>query len=141
MAMGAGKTTAIDHQAFVAELTRLFPDALADIDPDIDGGLLHLEMGAFCRFTEEAIKREDRAILVRCFQFVERLLLNGDASVKNAVHVSYLEHLDLESAEGRKARAHMPSAVIAAWNDITAYNAQIARSSSQRKPTQERPKR
>lgn len=117
-----------DRDAFVSELHELFPAAADDIDPEIDEGLLHLEMGAFARYTAHTIEQGDRKEAIRCFQFAERLLKQGTPEVQNAVHVSYLEHLMPPDGHAWMFEA-MTSFVREAWFGIQGYNDEIHGSS------------
>jgi hypothetical protein len=89
----------IDQPRFRLLLSERFPDVAASID-DSSRGLLHLEMGALARATQVAIDNQDKATVVRHFEFVDDVFQNATADVENAVNVSYLEHLQFE---GRKA--------------------------------------
>ena len=84
----------IDDAGFIRELCERFPAIQDEIDPDLDDVLLCVEMGTFRRFTEEAINAGDRDLVIRCYQFADRLLAVGDDAVRNAVAVAYLEHLE-----------------------------------------------
>jgi hypothetical protein len=89
----------IDHPRFVAMLTARFPKVAAAID-DCSQGLLHLEMATLARATQAAIDNQDKATLVRHFEFVDEVFRDAAPDVENAVNVSYLENLRFE---GRKA--------------------------------------
>jgi hypothetical protein len=89
----------IDHPRFIALLTDRFPEVVAAID-DCSEGLLHLEMATLARATQAAIDNQDKATVVRHFQFVDVVFRDAAPDVENAVNVSYLENLRFE---GRKA--------------------------------------
>jgi len=59
------------------------------------------------------------------------MLRDGDEDVKNALYVSYLEHLEFQ--DGKRARAWakaaMPPALHEAWQSVTDYNEALARGS------------
>jgi len=114
------RSTKYDRDAFFDELQNLFPEAADEIDREVDEGLIHLEMSAFSRYTMRIVERGDRPEAIRCFQFAERLILQGDADVWNAVHVSYLEHLLPEDDQEWMFEA-MTSAVRQAWFEIHEY--------------------
>jgi hypothetical protein len=115
----------IKHDQFMAELHELFPSMRDEIDPEIESGLVHLEMSAFRRFTEQVIKAGNRSELIRCFQFLERLLVCGDGNVQNAVGVSFLEDLPHDDQSMEWAWKFLPTSLRSAWIDVSEYNDKI----------------
>jgi hypothetical protein len=89
----------IDHQRFMALLTERFPEVAEAID-DCSQGLLHLEMATLARATQAAIDNQDKTTVARHIQFIDEVFQNAAADVRNAVYVSFLEHLRFD---GRKA--------------------------------------
>src|SRR5688500_17326900 len=89
----------IDHSRFVALLTARFPEVAAAID-ECSQGLLHLEMATLARATQAAIDNQDKATVIRHFQFVGEVFRDAAPDVENAVNVTHLENLRFE---GRKA--------------------------------------
>ncbi len=131
----------IDHDDFITALTEKFPEVAAEIDPDIEGGLLHLEMAEFCRFTQAAIDRGDRELVIRCFQFADRVFANADDAVVNAVYVSYLENLELEGEDRRYAKDLLTSALRAGWIEINEYMEHFGNDASIPKRSKKKPKK
>jgi hypothetical protein len=100
----------IGHREFLELLTREFPE-LADLIGDEDG-LLHLEVAAFRRATEDAMDAGNLWTAEKHFRFVERLLADADPEVANALEVSYVEDLALGEWTLNRHRAikeRMPS--------------------------------
>lgn len=97
--LGSNMSERIDHQRFIELLTARFPEIAAAID-DCRRGLLHPEMATLAEATQAAIDNQDRATVVRHFQFVDELFRDAASDVENAINVSYLENLRFE---GRKA--------------------------------------
>ena len=50
-----------------------------------------------------------------------QILEHGDDSLKNAIHVAFLEHLDFRGTYGNKAFSLMPTNLRDAWKDINQY--------------------
>src|SRR5882724_2925299 len=68
-------------------------------------GLLHLQMSAWSRFTQEAIERNDLDTVKRCYALLAGIMKATSPEVENAIHVSFLEQLDFESSPyGAEAR-------------------------------------
>ena len=103
----------IDRQRLVEAVVSAFPSLEADIRDEIWSGLVHLEASSFARYTQQQIESGNRSELKRCFELAKRLLADGDAEVKNAMVVSYLEHLNLRDQKRRRswALAEMPELV------------------------------
>ncbi|MBL8734275.1 MAG: hypothetical protein JNN13_18005 [Planctomycetes bacterium] len=118
----------VAHADFIDALRAQFPAAAAEIDPDIECGLLHLEVGAFCRHAEDAIRAGDAAAVRDCFRFAEWLLQHGDDAVVNAVNVSFLEHLLFEGRKTAWAKSLMPPALARAWQEMQDYMRQLRES-------------
>jgi hypothetical protein len=94
-------TAKIDHPRFIEMLRERFPAVAAAID-DCSAGLLHLEVATLGRATTAAIRDGNADIVKKHFAFVDEVFRRADASVENALNVSYLEHIDFD---GRKAKA------------------------------------
>jgi hypothetical protein len=83
--------------------------------------LVHLQMMEFILVTENAIKARDWATVERCLKLADTLLHDGDAEIKNALHVSYLEHLPREGAMHDQIRETMTPELRLAWDNILTY--------------------
>ena len=102
----------INRKQLVPRLHQEFPEISADLNDEMWAGLLHLEVACFTQYTQEQIDSEDEPKLVRCFEVASEFLLNGDANVKNAMYVSYLEHLNFQDGKRKRqwAKEHMSPA-------------------------------
>src|SRR4051812_1140651 len=78
-----------------------FPAVRDDVDSSMVG-LFYLEMGCFGRYVQRQIDTGNRAELVRSYELLRKLMLDGDEDVQNAVGVAILEHLLLQ--DGKVAR-------------------------------------
>lgn len=124
----------VNHRAFVAALGARFPEVAASIDPEVEGGLLHLEMGAFLQHTMDAIRNGDRDVVAACFAFADDLLVRGDDAVVNAVYVSFLEHLVFEGRKTAWAKTVLSPRLEAARQEIAGYMQQLERARVARHP-------
>jgi hypothetical protein len=109
----------IDGQKFADVLIAEFPQLRDDVDEW--HGLVHLQMMEFHLVTEKAIKAGDWATVERCLRLADTLLHDGDAEIRNALHVSYLEHLPRGGDGHDRIREGMTPALRKAWDDILAY--------------------
>ena len=116
----------IDHRRFVTLLTSRFPEVAAAID-DCSRGLLHLEMATLASATQAAIDNQDKATVVRHFEFVDEVLRDAASDVENAVYVSYLENLRFEGrkAAPTKARDLLTPRLRQALTDLEEYLARL----------------
>ena len=104
---------------FIGSLVNTFPSLKDEIE-EWDG-LLHLQMAAFARFTQEAIDDGDLDRLDKCFKLAHRMFHDADSELKNAFYVSYLENLDLETPNGQRAHKRMSTLLQAGYAEINAY--------------------
>ncbi len=88
-----------------------------------DKGLFTLQMGTFSRYTQFYIDSGDKKNTEFCFKIASVILRDGNAKVKNAVAVSYCEHLNFN--DGKKMRAWakevMPVNLLETYNDVNDY--------------------
>jgi len=86
------------HEA-ILELKKHFPELEEELDDDNQPGLYYNAIGTFSNFIQESINSHDKKNLVLCFKLVERFLAEGDSDLKNAIHVSLLEHLNFDDTK------------------------------------------
>jgi hypothetical protein len=72
---------------FASVLITEFPELRADVEDDLNSGLVHLEMAAFAEFVQQG--RADWEAYGRALDFANRLLREADADLDNALHVSF----------------------------------------------------
>ncbi len=83
---------AAGRSRFVSALAAYFPEVAAHID-DSDLGILHLEIGELKLATRQAIAARDWDTASAHFAFMNGLLGEADASLRDAIDVSYLGNL------------------------------------------------
>ncbi len=117
---------AVDHARFVSMLAEQFPAIDADID-ECRRGLLHCEMGAFALATQAAISAEDAATVREHFSFIDDVYRQATPEVKNAVYVSYLEHLSFDGRHGKRigARELLSAQLQTALREVEGYWAEL----------------
>lgn len=84
----------VGHKEFIRRLGSEFPEVVSQFDRS-EKGLLHPEMGAFRRIVEEAIDDGRLWAAEKYFRFVDQVLVEADADVRNAIEVSFLEDFAL----------------------------------------------
>jgi hypothetical protein len=97
----------------LSRLAAEFPDVIAQIDR-YAAGLLHCEVAAFRRATEQAMDAGRLWEAERHFRFVEQMLAVACPELRNALEVSYLEDLALGEctlARHRAVAERMPKAL------------------------------
>jgi len=82
----------MDRSKFLKELKCLYPEVTEGINKQ--DGLLHFEMQVFRAFTEKAINADDKEKVKSCYSFAEKVFLNGDEKLKNAIDATYVEEFD-----------------------------------------------
>jgi hypothetical protein len=109
----------IDATRFVELVASEYPDLRAELEED--DGLETVQVGTFCSHTQAAIDRGDIAVVVTCFEIADRVIVYGDDAMKNAIHVSFLEHLNFRGSHGGEAFAKLTPALREGWTDINKY--------------------
>jgi hypothetical protein len=104
------------RSAFIKSLREQFPA----IEPWLKGyrDNLTFEMMRFRHFTEDAIARGDYDLVRKCFQVLNSAFASGNRHVRNAVVVSFLEHLDFAGSAGAEAERLMPAALADARREV-----------------------
>lgn len=113
----------MDASAFCTLVLNEFPSLRADSE-EWDG-LIHLQVAEFERFTQSAIEERSFGIVSKCFQIAASAIFEGDEYLRNAIAVSYLEHLDFRSDAGKEARQLIPGELRQCRDDILDYNRQL----------------
>jgi len=116
----------VTHAELISGLNERFPELRDDLCEESWTGLLHLEVACLARLTQKAISDGDRDLLKRCFDFAHMAFRDGDNEVKNAMYVSYLEHLTFSDAKKTRRRrswafALMSPALQQGYRDIMQY--------------------
>jgi hypothetical protein len=114
------KRPPIDPAGFV----QLVASAYSDLGPELEehDGLEMVQMRIFCDHTQAAIDRGDMGAVVTCFDIADRVIADGDDSMRSAIRVSFLEELDFRGPHGKRAFGNMTPALRKGWSDINEYN-------------------
>jgi hypothetical protein len=81
-----------DRSQFLRDLKVAFPQITAQLNAE--RGLLHFEVEVFRRFTQRAIFDGERDLAATCFSLAATYLVEGNASVRNAIDVSFVEPME-----------------------------------------------
>ena len=93
----------LDRARMVEILLEAFPAIEPDLLSDSWSELLHPQMGCFAKYAQRQIDEGERAAVQRCFELADRFFRDGTSDVRNAVVVSFLEHLNF--TDGKRARS------------------------------------
>lgn len=96
----------IDREALIARLEPEYPHAARETR----ACGAHLGMASLSHDTQDAIDRGDWEQVRVHFDFVNEIFLHADDYVRNAIYVSYIEHITLHSQTDnyRLARSLLP---------------------------------
>jgi hypothetical protein len=105
------------------DFERLVLAEFPSLRPDFEEwkGLLDLQMMEFEIFTEKAAAAGQSEILERCLRLADLFIREGDKSLWNALHVSFLENLPRQGDVYRTLRQKMSPVLCKGWDDIVAY--------------------
>jgi hypothetical protein len=87
----------LHRSIFLKELKNTFPQLTDEINAQY--GLLHLEMHIFADFAQRCIAGRDMEKVRLSFMVAEKYWASGNADMRNAIDVSFVEHLDLRKAQ------------------------------------------
>jgi hypothetical protein len=104
-----------------------------------DEGLVHLQMAALSRLTQESIGRNDFATISRCYSLLEEIVKSATFEVENAIYVSFLENLDFEiPSSGAEARRLLPPLLSNMLVELEEHLQQIGQWQEQAQDNQQR---
>ena len=90
----------IDRSRFLHEVKARWPELREPINAE--QGLLHLAMAVVRRFAQGLIDGGRERGLAECYAFIDSCYRDGNAGLRNAIDVSFVE--DLSFAEGKRSR-------------------------------------
>ena len=105
-------------------LLERFPELEAEFEPEASE-LFHLDIAAFRRLTAAVIESGSSPEIKRHFASAAELLEQGDPFVKNAVAVSYLEHLEFLGKPGESAKRLLPRALEVTMIELDSYMSEL----------------
>lgn len=110
-------------QEFIAAAIEELPEARDDVESL--HGLSYLQIRVFADIAQRAKGESNWAKYQHVLNLVDRFLPIADADLSNALHVSFLEHLDFIGPRGAKAWTLMTPRLQSAWRDIITYNEKL----------------
>jgi len=87
----------LHRSIFLKEVKGTFPDLRDEINAQC--GSLHLEVGVLADFVQRAITLESTRDVALCFKLAAKYYRDGNDRMKNAIGVSFIEHLRLHNAQ------------------------------------------
>jgi hypothetical protein len=110
-------------QEFVAAALEELPEARSDAESF--NGLPYVQIGILAEIAQRAKGSGDWSKYEQVLALVDRFLPTADDDLRNAIHVSFLEHLDFIGPRGEEAWKLMSPRLQSAWKDIITYNEQL----------------
>ena len=79
-----------------SEFLKLFKQEFPELTNDVNAeqGLLHFEVGVLKKYDQRAIYDGDREKFLKCVQLAEAVYRKGNAALKDAIDVSFVEELE-----------------------------------------------
>jgi hypothetical protein len=90
-------------------------------------GLLHVQMGAFARRTQQAKGTADWDTYQQCIALADELWQRPSEELLNALNVSFLENLDFEGPRGPVAWEYLSPGLKLGWRTMQRYLEEVAR--------------
>jgi hypothetical protein len=82
----------VHRSQFLQSLKELFPDLIPEINQQ--QGSIYFEMAVFRRYCTQCIFHDDREAIEKCYNLAEKVYLNGNKSLRNAIDVEFVEGLE-----------------------------------------------
>ncbi len=82
---------------FLKVLKAQFPELTEKINAE--QGLLHFEVDVLRRLAQEAINRHEKEMLVKSYKLADDAYRSGNASLKDAIDVSFVEPLTFQKSD------------------------------------------
>lgn len=111
------------HDA-ILEVKKAFPELRSELNKHDRPDLFHNAFGIFATFTQQLINGGNREQVSVAFDLANRFLLQGNPKLKNAIYVSFLEHLNFGNSDKNSrswAKQLMPPALQQGYQDINNY--------------------
>ena len=105
---------------FVAAAVEELPQAREDVE-SFDG-LPYIQIGCLAEIAQRAKGDGNWTKYQQVLNLVDRFLPEADDDLRNALHVSFLEHLDFIGPRGGQAWKLMTPRLQSAWKDIITHN-------------------
>ena len=84
-------------------------------------GLVALQIMELRLFAEKEAAAGNTKNVGRCVELLHRALIEGDAELKNLVHVAFLEHVNPSDEVGKRLYDALTPELQAGWKDINDY--------------------
>jgi hypothetical protein len=110
-------------QEFIAAAVEELPEAHEDLE-SFDG-LPYIQIGCLAEIAQRAKGAGNGTKYQQVLNLVDRFLPIADGELSNAIHVSFLEHLDFIGPRGAQAWKLMTPRLQSAWKDIITYNEKL----------------
>ena len=108
---------------FVDLVCREFPDIAEEVRDQDD--LLYMQVGVFATRVQQMVDEGDRPALKRAVHLAQRTRNEGDANLRNAISVAFLEHLTFNGATGERALAMLTSDLRQEWQKLQSFMASM----------------
>lgn len=124
---GQALNTMYDNKTSIEYIESRFPELGEALHDEIIDGLLHPQLGEFSRLAQSVIDESSKAGWSKVTTVFMQLWSDCTPEVKNALNVSFLEHLNF--TDGKRARSwayrEMPKPMRKAWEEMNEYNRSI----------------
>jgi len=116
-----------DKHTSIEYIESQLPDLAEQLHDEIIDGLLHPQMGAFSHLAQDAIDESNKTQWAKVTNVFINIWNDCSPEVKNALNVSFLEHLNFTDGKCNRSWAYkeMPSVMRTAWDEMKEYNRKI----------------
>ena len=87
--------------------------------------LPYIQMGGFARLVQSAKGEADWETYAKAMAIADQLWASADDELRNALNVSFLEHIDFEGPRGSHAWSLLSKTLQNAWTSMSDYNQRL----------------
>lgn len=108
---------------------KLIESSFPELTPELNDleDMVHLQFGEFARFAQNAIDESNKPQWIKITKVFMIIWKDCSPYIKNALSVSFLEHLNFTDGKNRRSWAYreMPIDMRMAWDEIEEYMSQL----------------
>lgn len=100
-------------------LIQNFPEIEKQLNKNEQQNKIYYCMSCFAAFTQLHIQYGNFAMVKKCFELANHLMINGDDSVKKSIVDHYLQQLNLEGIAHKQLIGYLPNKLKSCYRTIS----------------------
>jgi hypothetical protein len=118
----------MSHAAFTQAAATEFPVIAEELLDEDYAGLIQLQVACLTRYANECLHKGNLPEFERLLRFIEQVLPKADSALDNALHVSFIEDLELdgEAAVTQAARQLLSTEHLQFYTEVQKWHSEGA---------------